>query len=68
MMTKTFTAHYRYRQEGTIGPLDHYVELTAPSLKEAKRIAKSWEDRDARMTWLMGVERKAEFSKLSIAR
>lgn len=40
---KTFTAHYRYRQEGLIGPQNYFVDLTAPSLKEAKRIAKSWE-------------------------
>ena len=58
MKTKIFTAHYRYREEGSIGPLDHYVELNCTSLKEAKKLAKGLEDRDDRMTWLMGVERK----------
>jgi hypothetical protein len=57
MPTKNFTAKYRYRQDDQIGPQDYYVDLTAPSLKEAKRIAHSWEGRDARMTWLMEVTR-----------
>lgn len=57
---KCFTAHYRYREEGRIGPIDHHIDLNAPSLKEAKRIAKGYEGRDDRMTWLMGVEKKEE--------
>jgi hypothetical protein len=55
---KTFTAHYRYRQEGLIGPQSYAVDLIAPSLKEAKRIAKSWEGREERMQWFMEIERK----------
>jgi hypothetical protein len=57
-MNKTFIAHYRYREEGRIGPIDYSVELAAPSIKEAKRVAKGWEGRDDRMTWFMGLEKK----------
>lgn len=57
-MNKVFTAHYRYREVGTIGPHDYWVDLTAPSLKEAKAIAKGWQGRDDRMTWFMDITRK----------
>lgn len=52
---KTFTLHFRYRDANGTGPHDYWVEVHAPSIREAKRIGKSWEGRDDRMRWFMGL-------------
>ena len=54
---KTFTLEFRYREADGSGPRDYRVDITAPSFKEANRIGKSWEGREDRMRWFMGVEK-----------
>ena len=55
LVSKTFTLHFRYRDADGTGPHDHFVDIYAPSIKEAKCIGKSWEGREDQMTWFMGL-------------
>lgn len=57
-MAKTFVLHFRYREDGVIGPIDYKTEIHAKSLKDAKTTGKSWEGTEPRMRWLYGVSRK----------
>lgn len=52
---KVFIAHYRYPDTDGIGPADYFVDVEADSFKKAKAIAKSYEGRDDRMKWFMGI-------------
>ena len=60
METKIFTAHYRYPALDGIGPEDYFVDVEAESFKRAKAIAKSYEGRDDRMKWFMGLTKKED--------
>ena len=62
---KAFIAHYRYRT-ATNELCDHFDNLSAKSLAEAKRVAKGQVGCDENHTWLYSVTPQRESSDIEL--